>query len=102
MADGPTWGLGSDRLQPQVLGVDFALIVRLGHDRGVEGHVADVADLQPVRVSVVAVLLGRHTRTEPSVLLQDFLINTSSSEVTLESKFTNDRASKDPLIYEFF
>lgn len=34
-----TWGLGTGRLQPQVLGMNFALVVRLGHHRRGEVHV---------------------------------------------------------------
>lgn len=50
-----TWRLWLDGLQPQVLGVNFALVVRLGHHGGGELHVTYMTNLRFVRVSVVAV-----------------------------------------------
>lgn len=52
-----TWDLKVDGFHPQVLCVNFTLVVRLGHDRTGERHVANMTTLQPVRVSVVTVCL---------------------------------------------
>lgn len=40
-----TWGQRADSFQPQVLGVNFALVVRLGHHGRGEGHVTYVTHL---------------------------------------------------------
>lgn len=52
-----TWGLGTDGLQSQVLGMNFALVVWIGHHRRGERHVAYMTHLWPIGVSIVAVLL---------------------------------------------
>lgn len=54
-----TWDLDADGFQSQVLCVNFALVVRLGHDGTGERHVTDMTRLRPVRVSVVAVGLTK-------------------------------------------
>lgn len=61
-----TWRLWTNGLQSQVLGVNFALVVRLGHHRRGELHVTHLTDLRSVRVSVVAVwLLEPQTMKQP-------------------------------------
>ena len=52
-----TWGVGTDRLQPQVLGVIFAVVVRLGHHRSRECHVTYMTGL--IAISVLTVLLKK-------------------------------------------
>lgn len=54
-----TWGLGTDGFQSQVFGMNFALVVRLGHHRRGERHVTYMTHLRPVGVSVVAVRLTK-------------------------------------------
>lgn len=63
MMEAATWSLGFNSFHFQPLGMKFALIVRLGHNRRCEGHVAQVARLQPVRVSVVAILQRKDAKT---------------------------------------
>lgn len=69
--DEHTWCLGTDSFQSQVLGVNFALIVRFGHHRRGEGHVTYMTHLRPVCVSVVTVHLAKtHTSTINHLWLQ--------------------------------
>ena len=52
-----TWGVGTDGLQPQVLSVSFAVVVRLGHHRSRECHVTYMTHL--IAISIVTVLLKK-------------------------------------------
>lgn len=63
-----TWGLGADGFQPQILGMNFALIVRLSHHSRGEGHVTYMTHLRPVSVSIVTVLLTKDIQRHQSFM----------------------------------